>query len=246
MPAVALFPARDRRCNDETIKTIWGMLETNRLGGDPTAKNISLPRKRSCAETREAKYRDLSAIATYGIGVMRRLMVQPSLEQTKRLALSVCKEAQTFALLNGLGEILNSEIKHLYVNTQGFEGGALLEYFSPSSDANLTIFETAYREAVRRVGSGWKQAHLKDYPHILNLQSEEEYVLFIKKTPNFVGLEQVFLRNVLDGLEILKWASCSDRWKNGSPYGVVKPIYLWIRKDRQEEVRRKLNLSLIV
>lgn len=88
----------------------------------------------------------------------------------------------------------------------------------------------------------WTRENYKDFPDIVHTESEEDYVLFIKKEKLFPFNCHVLFR-LAHHLGIGDYIKCDDCWKGNLNDNPKKPVYLWIRKDKLEEVVKVLELQ---
>jgi len=236
------------------IQKIWDMLEMERLGEDPTLKKVDVEEvalKRSRKEAEVAKIQNLPEMAQYAANVMRRLFEQPVLMYpdcllaSQRLMMDDFYEAKVIEQLSdeSQGERKTHFIRGFMGKEKGLTNGYFLERTVVSTIPPPPIMdnlEQTYLEILLRISAGWQKADLKNYPHILAKESEEEWDLFIKLVP--MHMEALFLSCLASPLGISKSIHCNDTWSMGDPFGAAKPLYLWIRKSEQKRVKNILSL----
>lgn len=110
--------------------------------------------------------------------------------------------------------------------------------------SEVDSLSAAYKRIVQLMQSDWVASRLVDYPNIGRRESEEEWVLFTKKSCFFV--EDTLIRFLVSKFGMDNKVICDNEWQTdkGSTEIKSKNIYLWIKKDSLEEFKRVFNFDL--
>jgi hypothetical protein len=238
----------------ELINAIWKMLKANRLGQDPIAKKIKQRKvAKVVAESIDIKalFNNISEVSQWGIELITKLEQQPIVpyktnNAIKLLVLERYHDAQVIESLNSAANqfldknsrwpiyAVGSINHHPFLN----EGhGIMLQKHKKTTSCDLNNLKRAYDSVIKSIGQNWVTSKLKDHPTICHTQSEEDYVLFVKKE-NILEQEALFIKRVAPLLGLSQFISCYDIWKNKDS----QDIYLWIRKDHLEKTLAALNI----
>ena len=235
------------------VHAMWKMLERNRIGQDPLAREkIQAP----AYVPPLPQFKNMQEIASFTIDLLEKLAEQELFPEDRRLSfptkvlpLKSYNDAYRTEMLNRLAASYLKENTHWRVyacgfgNTislQGKDIGPGLDLWLPehSKPRDLKDLKVALDTVLTSLGLGWQAAQLKDFPGILVKQSEEDYFLFVKEQSQFPA-EDVLIRVVADDLGIKTFIQCQSSWKDDS-----KVPYLWVKKDKMKQVSDALQLSI--
>lgn len=257
MPEVT-YHAKNSQLEYEFVNTMWEMLEKARLGKNPIAKEIVKKDIRMVsAET--SRPRTFSEITQKAIHLIEELSQQPLFPEkrwistpSKVLPLKNYSDARCVELLNDASKKFLEKDAHWHIRAfgcgndrislKGKDLGDGLEIWLYDTDktCSLATLKSAYDSVLSQLGLNWDRANLKDYPNILHTESEENFILFIKEIM-FPG-EECLLRFIADEMGLSKYIKVSSYWKNKSGPDRSQLLYIWVKKDKFDEVRKKFNL----
>jgi hypothetical protein len=253
------FPPKESRPDLVLLSVVWKMLETVRLGGDPVNQK-TIQRIPWFSAPPEA-LRTLSDISEGAIDLVRQLALQPSRLGCKILPLQDYKTARSFELLNNAAKQFLNSSEHLHIDA--VSRNLVLKEKNPfylllslvgldwrTQPCDLETLKIGYDHALSQIGLHWRRSHLKDYPNVQFMQSEEEYILFVKNEDlgreiGFIETEDKFIQSIANALGISRYLEVDSSWAK-EPHESLPPqpltMYLWIKKNQFDLVSRLLNL----
>jgi hypothetical protein len=257
VPDVVLHESRQSQRGHEIIGMIWEMLEANRLGLDPIAKKIE--QVRVPAVIKEPFLKNILEVCQWAIELLIKLEQQQlicsretwSSRKTKLLTLECYNDARALEVLNDAAKkFLNKGSEwivqtfgcvndHRSLNGKDLGSGVELWIYEERTPCGINELKIAYDSVIKSISQNWIKSELKDHPGILYTESEEDYILFVKKE-NTLDKENLLIRCLANLLGLSKSVSCGNDWKDKSLSG----MYLWIKKDGLEKTLKVLNISL--
>lgn len=113
------------------------------------------------------------------------------------------------------------------------EGASALSSKNPKFKEDKQIDRKILSYAVKN----WEKASYKDYPNVLQTESEEEFTLFIKRERLFRD-EYILLRCLANLMGIRDYFSCHADWRKVHHGEEDKlPLYVWIHNSKIQEIR---------
>jgi hypothetical protein len=252
MPDVIYCNSVESMRSYKLIDRIWEMLEMNQLGIDPI-KNKKVHEKtiKQPTVTQEPLFKNISEVSQWGLELVNKLMQQSISPESgwhcmvyKRLVLKDYQEALLLEILNiATEEILENDtswpIYTFYSDHIPPFRGIELRLREENKPCDLITLGKAYDLAIKNVSQNWIQSELRYYPDILHRQSEEEYVLFVKKNNKSGFQEDELVTFLAFGLSLSEFIHCRSDWKKDTSSGT----YMWIKKDKLEKVLGSLNIG---
>lgn len=112
-------------------------------------------------------------------------------------------------------------------------------------DVSDECLKSANFEAiVTEIRTGWQAAQLVNFPDIFHQHSEADYYLYIKKSAIDIGELLCLVASKL-GMRLHHDFHIGNTWKDSiKGYKSTDSFYLWIKKEKLDEVRAKLDLVL--
>jgi len=257
VPNVVWYDVEEATRSYELIKRMWEMLEADRLGRDPIAKEIK--NEKVVPESKFVKrflFNNSSEVSEWGIKLVTKLVQQPTFPkrkatgETKVLVLKYYSDARIIEILNDAAKQFLAEDSGWHIHAfgcgdnrrsvKGKDLGNGLELWIRKEHAHCPIdaLKIAYDSVIKDMGQNWVKSALKDHSAILHAKSEEDYVLLVKKESTMYE-EDVLIRFLADPLDLSTSISCYRDWKDGT-----SGLYLWIRKDHLEKTLAALNIIL--
>ena len=225
VPDVIWHDPEKARRSCTLIQGIWEMLRVNRLGQDPIAKKINC--EEVVAKSKDVKilFNNSSEISQWGIEQVAKLEQQPPIFSNKKwmrhirkvLLLEHYNDPYVIEVLNGTANrflykgsewpihAFNSFNDHQSLNREDLGSGIALWVCEKTTLCDLSTLKSAYDSVIESIGQNWVESKLKDYPGILSTQSEEDYVLFIKKKSFYE--EDVLIRGLVKLLGLSRYFS---------------------------------------
>lgn len=270
LPDARFLETSEKERSRMLIGSIWEMLEKNHKGQDPVQKEIEQKNGHIISNSVEKPlFKNLSEVTSWAINLIKTLEAQPLFSindplfstkdyddiSTRVLALNYY-EAHRLKSLNGAIQTALEKKKQRGItafNTNDpindptlYEknpGQGLLLYFSSSNYEPLDLdkLRMHYDYVFENLGLHWTISNLKDYPNLYGSKSEEDYVLFIKKEC-FFPEELSILKQCSALLGISRFMDCGNTREHSSTDD-IQTLYLWVRKDKKEEVLKVLNLK---
>lgn len=247
VPAVKWFAPDESQLSYEAIKRIWEMLEDRRkknLGLELSSLDPPSSRHTPVASNRIEKplFKNVLEVGSSVIELLRKLEDQSISSEGggKRWSLTSLDYAQLIQALNNLSSlVLSKGLDRLilpYVDRVKSDCG--IELWRRPTSCDLNALQQAYDSVIQNISQNWIQSELKDYPNILHPQSEEDYLLFIKKEKIMNG-ESDFISRLASQLGLSNSIHCSNSWKNKDSSAA---LYLWIKKEKVDEVLKAFNI----
>lgn len=244
LPNLTWYQSSKTKRSLECVKSMWRMLEQKRLGKDPFAfvnEIASFEKKLIKLKKIYEKpfFNDLSEVSKWGISQIKLLCQQP-LNKGKGTFYKFLDIHQLEALLVKAIHETSKKFSDIQLSIEvddPFNDYGLVLNTSDSKeiDINFENIEKAYEISIQNIGKGWKRATLEDYPEIGRTESEEEFDLFVKDEWDTCYYILMWL---IEKLGVNKHLSLN--LKKDSPREFV---YLWIKKDKQDFVFKKLKLD---
>ena len=123
------------------------------------------------------------------------------------------------------------------VNNQPIpQGVGLWQFGTPRCSAEF--LESAYKQVLEQLATGWKRAEPQDHPKILHKQDPKGYDLFIK-TPSLFE-EDTLIRFIAAQLKLSTDICCSNHWTDRRP----NELYLWVKKTSLQTFVEKTDFKL--
>lgn len=235
IPALLKCTYHQRR-SPRLIMCIWEMLEANRMGFEATQevpKSMPNIKKLASALSKRAKplFDNISDAPKWVIQLMAKL------DQEKRLVIKGIGKERLLYFLNRLAtncfEDKNSMWQTIVTN------GVIRLGNITSTRCDLESLKLIYDLVIKGISQNWIRSNFKDFPDIKYKQSEENYVLLVNKEMS--NLDEIDLINVLSEVLCLSdYLHCHcNLYNQGLFYS-----YLWIKKDKLDEVLKAFNISV--
>lgn len=256
----------DKRSH-ELIKRVWELLELNHKGIDPIANELK-PKWITEAKTvsppveKPPVAHSLQDVAKWAVGFARQLDEQELFPEKTWLSCDIkLIQTETYGIARGV-EILNNVASHFLPKGQKWQihtfgcgnnrmslkgedlgdGLTLWLYKEKDTKCDLETLEKAYLQVLELVVQGWERAWLRDYPDILHTESEETHYLLVRKDRSLKE-ERMLIGDIAYLMGVGKYVHGGESWKS-SLLSNDKPVYLWIQKDKYEEVVKTLGLVI--
>lgn len=237
LPEAAWPASRQQERSIELMKMMWEMLEKKRLGKD----HLSIIKTRRTVKAPTPRlFTNILEISSWATDLLRQVASQPAKQGYKALTL----HHQDSSLLARLLDYVNSHATaqwHLRSDDT-----STLHYYPQDTDCALETLSDAHAAVLKSLGMHWTLSMLKDHPDIARTESEEDYVLFIKKDDQTRVSESSLIQVVARFIGIDRFVRCDCVWKEIDTPLLARPnaIYLWIRKDKLDHVVNALQLQL--
>ena len=256
VPDVIWHDSEKSKRSYELINRIWKMLEDNREGKDPIAIKIKDKEVIKPSKKRERTlFKNISEVSTWAIELVEKLERQPIFKgetwldvPTKLLVFEDGNE-QLVERLNFAAKEFLGKNNGWHINTFGYGNnnrslngknlglGIELWIYEGFESCDVNTLKGAYDLVLKSIGQNWVRSELKDYPAILHTQSEEDYILFVKKD-NLVPMEDMLMSCLANPLGLTKSIHCYSDWIGKAS----SSIYLWIKKDCLDKALAALNI----
>lgn len=224
---------------EENLWFIWETLKTERLGLDPTPiepktphvltpplfNHISQLSKWAVDRAAELEKRPHHSYTNNGYTSLKRLKLESDYVDTL-CALSLAAEKFLNVAKNWVLCSYKNDPGALYLERSTVNG------FPDRSTHYVKPLKAAYDSVIKQVGTNWIQAELKDYPDLVNIYSEEDFVLYVK-TKNLLTEEDILINNVAVQLGLSTSLCCGTSEKS---------LYLWVKKEGLEKTLAALNI----
>ena len=224
-----------QRRSPRLIMGIWEMLEANRMGFDATKdvqKCMPNIKKIAQAKSKRAKplFVNISEASKWVIQVMARL------DQEKGFLIRGYGKERLVYFLNRLATSCFEDENNMWQTT--VTNGMIRLGIIHNERCDLKTLKLIYDLVIKGLSQNWIKSKFKDFPEIKHKQSEENYVLFVNKEMS--NLDEIDLIEVLSELLCLSddlHCHC-NLFNQGLFYS-----YLWIKKDKLDEVLKAFNIK---
>jgi hypothetical protein len=240
----------------ETVNRMWEMLEANKLNEDPIKLKIIQGNMQALSlDTQEPAFKSISEVSEWAVELVEKLDQQPFIIRKpsqkmpiKRMVINKQSEVLVLIILNDaakkfLENQTNWVIRSCYCKPKKGKDvgpGIELQIRKGCQLCDIHTLKKAIDLVINDVTQHWMKSNLKDYPAILLPQSEEEYVLLIKKEPSFPE-EELIIRYLSDLLGLSRSIECHSAWKGEASDG----LYLWIKREGLEKTLEILNITAL-
>lgn len=230
LPDVTIHESTKTHLTDESIEKIWNMIKAEKMGQDPITYKI-IKRKISFTSCSKVNFKNISKISKWGINLIQEIELRAPFERHLYI------KGRKMRILCSLNSLANDYLekgseRHLSVKSNGHVEFKTSEGHVP---CNLKPLEKAYDSAISSFSQNWFKVELKDHPSQLNLQSEEDHVLFFKKEFSYHEYRLLCsLRTQLKAFNNIDFRYRSDEDKS---------MYLWIKKDNLEKTLTALGIQ---
>lgn len=130
--------------------------------------------------------------------------------------------------------------------TEDANSGTSTVYLGGKEIPNALTDVQTYQGIVDKLASGWNKVSLADYPGIFLTESEHDHFLFIKKKDGTLREEDCLfwlLARKLGG-DLYKSIHIANEWKKPEGgYEYTDTLYMWIKKDAFEDVKKAFQLK---
>ncbi len=226
------------------INRIWELLEKNRLGFDPITKELKISEIESSPTP---LFKNISEAAIFASDIAKQIDEQPITRHPngwlfktlkwKDQSKEALREVELMMKINTLSNyLLKDSGWDIGRISYGIGGEGFQLIYKQNKICDIKPLQESYSQVIQGIGLNWLKSKLENHCISKPRQSEEEYTLFVKKTPNTLYDESYLIKLLAKTLNLSKAII---------PQFDTDETFIWITKDKvlEAEVLKAFNMQ---